>query len=185
MVYKIPDRYEKLYSNEVIQREVKRLGSEISPWVQKVEEETGAIPLAVCILRGALFFYADLLRAIDHSIEPECVRAWAYSLTDNKKEDKTGVRVSVESVVAENRSILIVDDICDTGSTLARLVRVLNDLGAREVKTAVLIHRVVKNSKFTPDWAAFKYDGPEWFVGYGMDDRNHYRNLQDVYIMRR
>ena len=80
--------------------------------------------------------------------------------------------------------VVIVDDICDTGSTLARLVRVLNDLGAREVKTAVLIHRVMKDPKFTPDWAAFKYEGPEWFVGYGMDDRNHYRNLQNVYIMR-
>lgn len=179
-----PSYLKQLYSPEQIRSEVQRLGKEMTPWARSVEASTGHQPLAVCVLRGALFFFCDILRAVDASIEPTVCRTWTYS-SEKNQEQLSGVRVSVESVVAENRHILVIDDICDTGTTLAKLVTVFTDLGAKEVKTAVLIHRVMVNAKHTPDYAAFEYSGAEWLVGYGMEDENHYRNLQGVYVINK
>lgn len=179
---KVPANYHLEYSVEDIQKSLKVLSSEISPWAEGVYQSTGQQVLAVCILRGAVLFFADLLRSIEVTIEPTFCRTWSYSSSNN--EQQKGVRVSVEDVVAEGRSILMVDDICDTGSTLYKMQQVFKDLGAKEVKSCVLIHRLVSNAKFSPDWAAFRHKGDQWFVGYGMEDKNHYSNLSAVYSMK-
>ena len=63
------------------------------------------------------------------------------------------------------------------------MTRALLNAGAAEVKAAVLIQRVVAQQAFTPDWSGFVYPGPEWFVGYGLEDKNWWRNLKAVYCM--
>ena len=65
------------------------------------------------------------------------------------------------------------------------LSKLLVELGAREVKTAVLIRRVIENPIFMPDWIGFNHKGPEWFVGYGMDDSNRFSNLSDIYVIQK
>jgi hypothetical protein len=50
-----------------------------------------------------------------------------------------------------------------------------------EIKVGVLIHRTRLDSQFHPEHAAFTYDGPEWFAGYGLEDASHYMNYPTVY----
>lgn len=180
MNFEIPANFELTYSPTEIARRLTALGAEIAPWAAEAEQRTRQQVLAVCILRGGAFFFTDLLRAIPVSIEPTFCRTWSYSSATNEQVAHS-VRVSVDDVVAEGRAILMVDDICDTGSTLAKLENVFLDLGASEVRSTVLIRRLIPEAKFQPTWSAFSYEGPEWFVGYGMEDRNRYSNLPAVY----
>jgi hypoxanthine-guanine phosphoribosyltransferase len=77
--------------------------------------------------------------------------------------------------------VLVIDDICESGKTLSRLTNVFRELGALEVRSAVLIHRAVEGATFIPTWKAFDYLSTEWFVGYGLGDKEHNANLPDVY----
>ncbi len=178
-----PKNFQICYSHEDIQRRVRELGVEISTWADKIWQDSHTDVVAVPILRGGLFFFADLVRAVSNSIEIAPVKAWAYASGENNKQlDKVAVDVSV--IPAKGRRVLLVDDICDTGRTLEELHRQLLAAGALEVKSAVLIKREQPQKTFDPSWAAFSYKGPEWFVGYGMDDSERWRNLSSVYIIK-
>ena len=175
---RLPAQYTVTFDAEKIRRRVRELGEEIGPWAQEVLDETGEQVLGICILRGGVHFFSDLMRAIPCSVEPFFCRASSYHSTVNE-QTSTGVRVSFEDIRARGRSILLVDDICDTGATITKLTNIFTELGAAEVKTAVLVHRAV-HAGAMPTWSGFSYSGPEWFVGYGMEDRNMYTNLPDV-----
>lgn len=179
----IPSSFQKAFSEKEIGVRTTDLANEIAPWCREVLQKTGQQPLAVCVLRGGLFFFSDLLRALPLSVEPTFCRTWSYSSKTNKLE--SAVRVNVGDVECHGRGVLVIDDICDTGSTLRKLEHVFRELGAAEVRTAVLIHRRVPDSVFSPHWSCFAHEGPEWFVGYGMEDKNTFSNLRDVYIISR
>ena len=179
----IPEKYLLAFNREQIDKRLKELGAEITQWAIKAEARTGQPVLGVCILRGGAPFFCDLVRQVPVSIEMNYCRTWSYSSASNTQQK--GIRISVEEVVAEGRAILLVDDICDTGATLLKLNNVLLQLGAVEVKTAVLVHRMMSASKYAPSWEAFSFKGDEWFVGYGMEDCNQYSNLPEVYTIAR
>jgi hypothetical protein len=65
------------------------------------------------------------------------------------------------------------------------LEKALLERGAREVRTVVLIRRLLEKPTFVPCWVGFQYPGPEWFVGYGMDDNERWRNLPGVHVIKR
>ena len=185
MNYEVPSNYRLAYSSSQISTKVTALGREIGVWVEETTKRSKQDVLAVCILRGGAFFFTDLLRAIPRSVEPTFCRTWSYSSATNNQSSQ-GVRVAVDEVVAEGRAILMVDDICDTGATLAKLERVFRDLGASDVKSAVLIRRVLPEQCMVPSWSAFEAEGNDWFVGYGMEDKNRFSNIPAVYkVIRR
>ncbi|MCB0324883.1 MAG: hypothetical protein KDD69_14975 [Bdellovibrionales bacterium] len=174
--------YRELYSEEQIARRIRELAVEIEPWARDAAERSGHQVLAVCVLNGALFFFADLLRALRVSMEPACCRASSYTIETNQQAAH-GVKISVANVAAAGRAILIVDDICDTGATLAKLQSVFEELGAVEVRSAVVVRRKCASNSFMPSWTAFEYEGDEWFVGYGMDNRGFDRNLPGISLL--
>lgn len=177
----VPEDFRLVYSREQIAARVKELGTEISEWMHLTLDARREQVLAVCVLNGAAFFFADLLRQIDMSVEPTFCRAESFSTDANQSQGK-GVRVAVESVHPQGRHVLLIDDICDTGLTLFKLHNVFLELGARSIRSAVLIHREVEASKYEPTWSAFTYRGSEWFAGYGFEDAaDRSRNLPDVY----
>lgn len=90
-----------------------------------------------------------------------------------------------DGLAVKGRVVLVVDDVCDSGRTLEALERDLMERGAREVRTVVLIRRLLDRPSFVPCWIGFEYKGPEWFVGYGMDDGQRWRNLPAVHIIKR
>lgn len=178
----VPGNFRPLYSPEDISKAVERVGGDISKWAEEVWEKSHTDILAIAILRGAIFFFSDLVRRIDRSVEIAPARTWAYE--NENFAQRQEVIVNIEGVPAKGRHVLIVDDICDTGRTLRAISDALLKAGACEVKTAVLIKRVLKTETFNPDWVCFEYEGPEWFVGYGMDDGDRWRNLPQVAIIQ-
>ena len=179
----IPRHFQPVYTEAEIAQAVARLGTEISAWADEVWKASHADLLAIPVLRGGIFFFADLVRKVSGSVEIAAAQTRAYEVGQNSVQ-AAEVQVSIGDVPAKGRSILLVDDICDSGRTLEVLSAALMKAGASEVRSAVLIKRILERKTFEPEYVGFKYDGPEWFVGYGMEDSHRYRNLPDIYIIR-
>lgn len=71
-----------------------------------------------------------------------------------------------------DRDVVLIDNICDSGRTLAVASEWLGVWGARKVRTAVIVHRERSDSRHTPTLTGFVYPGVEWLVGYGLRDRD-------------
>lgn len=179
MNQKLPSNYQLAFNRELIAKRVSAVAASASQWAIQ-HSNNGEQVLCICVLRGGALFFSDLIRQISTSVDIGFCRTWSYSIENSQVPDGA-MRVSVEDIAAHGRRVLIIDDICDSGKTLKKLKNVFLELGALEVQTAVLIHRIVPTSVFTPSWTAFEYNGNEWFVGYGMADGDKYFNLPEVY----
>jgi hypoxanthine phosphoribosyltransferase len=184
MTARLPEYFVPCYSKEEIAAAVLRLGKELTPWATQVFQESNQDILCIPILRGGIFFFADLVREIGHSIELAPVKTTAYEPGMNEAA-REEVSIHIDGVDATGRSVLLVDDICDSGRTLKALSKAFLQRGAAEVRSAVLIRRDVEQETFNPEYVGFTYQGPEWFVGYGMEDADRYRNLPGIYIIQK
>jgi len=178
---RVPDHFNPLFNAGQIAERVQALGQTIAPWVNNVTKSTGKPPLALCILRGGVFFYADLLRAIPASLEIAFCRCQSYSITENVQTND--IRCDFVSTEISNRHILLVDDICDTAKTLNFMLRKCLDENALEVRTAVALLRERDPTPFTPDWQCFSFKGDDWIAGYGMEDKNNWANAPEIYTL--
>jgi len=135
----------------------------------------------VAILKGALVFMADLLRRVPLKLEIECLNVASYhggtessgqvDFLDRKLPDVSG------------RCVLLIDDILDTGRTLAAVSEKLREMGAREVKTCVLLTKDKERAAAVEvDYSAFEI-ADEFVVGYGLDFDGKYRNLPYVGVL--
>jgi hypoxanthine phosphoribosyltransferase len=181
---RIPAHFSVLFSEREIASRIRALGTEISSWCEGVWKDSHTDVLAVPVLRGGIFFFSDLVRQVNCSIEVAPIRTEAYESGANGKQ-KNEVAIWAERLAVKGRVVLLVDDVCDSGRTLEALEKALLERGAREVRTAVLIRRLLETPTFVPCWVGFQYEGPEWFVGYGMDDNERWRNLPGVYVIKR
>lgn len=181
--HQVPETFQLLYSAESIARRVGELGEEVSRWCRSVRDQTGRDVVAIPVLRGAIYFFSDITRAIDTSVEVAPVRASAY---DNSVigAQHHSVWITADGLDVRGRVVLVVDDVCDSGRTLEELERALIERGAREVRSIVLVRRLLNVPSFVPCWVGFEYRGKEWFVGYGLEDKERWRNLPGVYGMR-
>lgn len=158
-----------LISEEKIQTRVKEMGQEIT------KDYQGKDLLLVSVLKGSVIFMADLMRAIDlpMNIDFMAVSSYADGTTT------TGVVKIVkdlDSSLAE-KDLLIVEDILDSGMTLAYLKNLLEDRGPASIKIATLLDKPERRkSDVTVDYCGFSIPD-EFVVGYGLDYAEQYRNL--------
>lgn len=181
---RIPANFSCVFTEEQIAARVKTLGEEITGWCEGVWRDSHTDVLAVPVLRGGIFFFADLVRQLRASVEVAPIKAESYEAGANAVM-RQEVGVYADTLAVKGRAVLLVDDVCDSGRTLEALEKALLAKGAREVRTAVLVRRLLDTPSFVPCWVGFQYQGPEWFVGYGMDDDGRWRNLPGVYIIKR
>lgn len=178
--------YKLVFSSTQIEQQIEQMAAEINLWAKQLKDEQGEEILSIPVMRGGLFFYSDLVRELCYSVEMSEVRSWAY-LDKANEEPRDQVKASLGTVEFTGRSVLLVDDICDSGRTLQTLYTDIMKRGAKEVRTAVAVHRILPPEaaakQFQPTWSLFHYNGPEWFVGYGMEDLGSWRNLNSIYII--
>ncbi len=179
----IPANFRLQFTEQQIHSRVKELGAEVDHWCKSVWADSRTDVVAIPVLRGGVYFFADLSRHITSSIEIAPVRTSAYDAGTNTARQEITVDQFADPVQIKGRVVLVVDDVCDSGRTLEQLERSLIERGAREVRTVVLIRRLLPRPTFVPCWVGLEYSGPEWFVGYGMDDNERYRNLPAVYTI--
>ena len=141
-------------------------------------------PLIVAVLKGSFIFAADLIRALNaQGLDPEIdfIFLASYGAGETSAGEVKILR-DVESDIA-GRDVVIVDDILDTGRTLAFAKQLLERRGARTVKTCILLDKQVpRKVAVTPDFTGFKCP-PKFVVGYGMDLANRYRELPFIGVL--
>ena len=183
MAIPVPDHFKLQYDRPMIDARVAQLAHEISPWARACANQSGNDVVVIPVLRGAMFFFADLVRELSCSVEIAPAQSWRYDPLKNLPATAEPT-IDIRAIPTVGRHLLIVDDICDSGVTLRALTHLLKESGAAEVRSAVLIRRQVKDPAFRPDWCCFEFAGEDWFVGYGMDDGGKYRNVPSVYVMQ-
>ena len=158
-----------------IRRRVDELGKEIT------RDYAGMQPIAVCVLRGAIPFYADLIRRIDLPVTVDTITVSSYGsgTVSGKLKVITDMRTSVEG-----RDVLVVDDIIDSGRTSVALIEMLKERGAKSVKTCALLDKPSRRVvDIKGDYVGFAIPD-EFVVGYGLDWNEKFRNLPHVYTLK-
>ena len=122
-------------------------------------------------------FATDLMRKLDLPLEVRYANVSFYGDSKIAVEKELGHTLELENVV--NRSILLVDELCDSGVTLDKVYERLASNGALTIHTVTLLQR--KGSRFTPDIVGHVADTKDWFYGYGMDSEGMNRNLPNIY----
>ncbi len=136
----------------------------------------------VGILKGALVFMADLLRRVPLRLEIECLNVASYHGGTESSGQVDFLDAKLPEV--KGRSVLVLDDILDTGRTLAAVSEKLYEMGAKDVKTCVLLTKDKERAaEVEADYSAFEI-GDEFVVGYGLDYDGKYRNLPYVGVLR-
>jgi len=164
-----------LVTREQISQAVQKLGRQITADYQ------GDELIAVCILKGAAPFFTDLIRDIDLPLTIEFMSVSSYSGTST-----TGVVRILKDLDRniENKRVLIVEDIVDSGKTLYYLTRVLMQRHPKDIRIATLLDKPARRVvDLSVDYSCF--DIPDAFVvGYGLDYNEKYRNLPDIGVLQ-
>ena len=167
---------EILISTDEIQQRVYEIGQAIS------QDYAGLNPLLVGVLKGVLFFMADLLRAVRIPTEMDFIAVSSYS---PESRDQGLVRLVKDlEIPISGRHVLFVEDVIDTGLTLNYILRNLRARQPASLEVCVLFNKPEHRLVDIP----LKYKGfdlPDRFVvGYGLDHREKYRNLPFVGLLK-
>lgn len=164
-----------LINGEKIQQRIREMGAQIT------RDYAGKQPIAVCTLRGAIPFYADLIRVIDLPVTVDTITVSSYGsgTTSGNLKIITDMRSDVKG-----RDVIIVDDIVDTGRTSLAMVNMLKERGARSVTICALLDKPSRRVvDIEGDYVGFTIPD-EFVVGYGLDWDEKYRNLPHVYTLK-
>lgn len=168
-----------LISRERIRRAVRKLGHLIT------KDYADKRPLVICILKGSVVFFSDLIRQIDLPISVEFMTFSAYQ--GEMEPTKSIGLVQDLSRSIENRHVIIVEDIVDTGYTLHTLIGMLELQNPKSIVIVALLNKTARREVEVP-LNYYCFDIPnEFVVGYGMDygKEELYRNLPDVCVLKK
>ena len=174
-LYKDLDRV--LVTKEEIHKAVAELGKKIT------EDFKGKDPVFIGILKGAVVFYADLMREIDLPLRTDFMAVSSYG---NATKSSGVVRVLKDlDRDITGRHVIIVEDIVDSGLTLSYLKQLLLGRGAASISIATLLDKPEgRRTELTADYFCFVIPN-EFVVDYGLDYDEKYRNLPDIGVLSR
>ena len=171
-----PDIESVMISEEQINERVRELGAEISADYQ------GQTVLLVAVLRGAAIFLADLSRAMTVPVELDFMAVSSYG-SSTKSSGVVRILKDLDEQI-EDRNVLVVEDILDTGLTLKYL---LKNLASRKPASLEVVTLLNKQGKQRVPISC-KYSGfsvpDEFVVGYGLDFAERYRNLPYIGVLK-
>lgn len=162
------DNYRILLTQEQIQERVKELGTEIS------RDYEGKEPVIICMLKGAVYFFADLTKHITIPIMIDFARLSSYrnGTTSGKMELIANITAKIEG-----KDVIIVEDIVDSGKTLAYFISLLKEKNPASIKICSFLDKKERReADINADYIGF--DIPCGFViGYGLDYAEKYREF--------
>lgn len=167
------EKIKVLIDREKLEKRIKEVAKEISKDYNNEEI------VLVCILKGAVYFAIDLSKEITDSVVIlDFMKASSYG---NSKETTGKVELKIDlSTNIENKNVIIVEDIIDSGYTLNYLYDYLKNKNPKTLKICVLLDKKEKRKKdIKVDYTAFEIEN-KFIVGYGLDYKDKYRNLPYV-----
>jgi len=171
------ERIVPLYSTEHIAARVRELGAEIT------RDYAGRNLVLVCVLKGSFVFAADLARAIDLPLRIDFLGVRSYG---EGTESSGVVQITQDlSRPIEHEDVLLVEDIVDTGLTIAHLMDLLRTRAPASVKVCALLHKPARaRVQVHVDYLGITIED-RFVVGYGLDFAERYRNLPYIGVVER
>ena len=158
-------------SDEEIQTRVRELGGVIA------DDHSDTRPVIVGVLTGALWFLADLVRAMDIDLDIDF-------LLLNRFGEGGRIRLQTDTALPlVDRHVILVEDIVDTGLSLTVLRRMMEERGAASVACAALLDKTTRRIVDVPlEYRGFEV-GDEFLIGYGLDHDGLFRNVPDLWAV--
>ena len=167
--------FELFIEASTIQESIKSVAADIN------NELKDKNPIFVAVLNGSFMFAGDLMKQVSIPCEITFVRIASYKGMSSTKDMKEVLGLNED---IKGRTVVIVEDIVDTGHTIERLIHQFTALEPKEIKIATLLFKpnaLVKDIK--PDYVALKIPN-DFIVGFGLDYDGYGRNLQDIYKIK-
>lgn len=166
-----------LFTEEQLKERVK----EVAQKVDKAFE--GKRPLVVGILKGSIIFYSDFIRHITTPVELDFMVVSSYG-SGTVSSGKLNIKKDLDADL-KGREVIIVEDIIDSGFTLANLKALLKERGAASVTIVTLLNKPSRREyDISPDYNCFEIED-EFVIGYGLDYNEMYRSLPYIGILKR
>jgi len=137
-------------------------------------------PIFIGVLNGAFMFVADILKKYQHACEIQFVKMSSYSGTSStgQVDELIGLNTNLEG-----RTVIILEDIVDTGNTIVKLRELFKNQGAKKVRIATLFFKPeVYDKDIKIDYVGIRIPD-KFIVGYGLDYNELGRNLPNVYCL--
>jgi hypoxanthine phosphoribosyltransferase len=168
---------EVLLSAGQIQAKVEKLAAEIN------RDYAGTDLMLLCILRGGVIFLADLMRALSVPHTVDFMAVSSYEVGERQSSGQVRITFDLGSSIS-GRDVLVVEDIIDSGRTLASVLELLRTRHPRSLEVCVLLDKIERREVEIP----IRYRGftiPDRYVfGYGLDIDQYYRNLPYIAVRR-
>ena len=169
------DDIEILISSDQIASAIAKLGETIT------RDFDGIDLIVICVLKGSLLFTSDLIRHIDNSLDLDFVAVKSYYgsiISSGTVEIVQDVKASVEG-----KTVLLVEDIADTGRTIDFLCKHLNQKGASRISVCALLDKPSKREvEIDLHYRGFEIED-RFVIGYGLDFNEKYRNLPYIGVL--
>ena len=152
----------------------------------KIDEDyagTGRSLVMVCILKGSVMFYVDLVKKIKRPVEMEFMKVSSYG-AGTSSTGCINLHLDLKRTDYEKLDVLLVEDIVDSGRTLSMLTGLFRERGVHSIRTCTMLDKPDRREvDYTPDYCGMKI--PDKFVvGYGLDYNEYYRDLPYVGILK-
>ena len=166
-----------MLTEEQLRSRVKEIALEVD------ERYQGKRPLVVGILKGSIIFYSDFIRHLTCPVELDFMAVSSYG-SGAVSSGKLNIKKDLDRDV-KGRDVIIVEDIIDSGFTLANLKVLLLERGAASVKIVTLLNKAERREyDIAPDYNCFDIEN-EFVIGYGLDYNEMYRSLPYIGILKR
>ncbi|HUP50270.1 MAG TPA: hypoxanthine phosphoribosyltransferase [Thermoanaerobaculia bacterium] len=164
-----------LFTRAQIDQRVAEMGKQISA------DFAGTDLIALCVLKGAVFFLTDLVRHIEMDVHLDFIQISSYG---NQQYSSGVVTILKEPQLdMRGRHVLIVEDIIDSGLSMREVFNYIESRGATQVKTATLLDKPkARRVPFNADYVGFSIE-PQFVVGYGLDFAEKYRNIPEIQVL--
>ncbi len=154
---------------------------EVAAQLDKLYE--GRTPVVICILKGSVVFFADLVRNMKTSLTIDFMAVSSYG-SGTKSSGELKISKDLSTDIA-GRDVLIVEDIIDSGNTLYHLKKMLNARSPSSVNIVTLLDKPERREMpLEPEYTCFVIED-EFVIGYGLDYAEEYRNLPYVGVLKR
>ena len=143
-------------------------------------EGKGEVPILLCVLNGSVMFCGELMKRMRFDAELKSIKLSSYSGTQStgKVREMMGLTGSIEG-----RTVIVIEDIVDTGNTIVQLKKSLEDKGAKCVKICtMLLKPEVYDKDVKLDYVAKEIPNA-FIVGFGLDYDELGRNYKDIYVI--
>jgi hypoxanthine phosphoribosyltransferase len=173
---------EILITQDQIQNRIKELAKQIS---EDYHNNNNSRCLAmVCVLKGAIFFFADLIKSLSIPVELNFIALSSYASGSGTQSSGEVELIADLGSNFSGKDVMVIDDIVDTGNTLSWLVKEIKAQNPASLKTCCLLNKNSRREKEVHiDYVGFEI--PNYFVvGYGLDYKEQYRNLPHISILK-